>query len=258
MVCIGEAVGRQFEAQLVGQLGEAVLGSHARGQDEHVEGLGHQALGLGIVFQRDALAARAGKDGVRPGPDEAHAFVLRVVVEALVALARGPDVDVEDGGFAFVGLGRLQEHDRLFHGVHAADVGAVAMIDAVDVPGADAEQPGDFSGRGEVGHALQDALERPGRRDETLVLQTCNDIRQVSVSKILKPRGVDAAEARRQHHSADLDGHDALDVVEVDGPGGADLVAGPADAPLEPQTVLGVDDVLQGHGLVEHDVRGRS
>ncbi len=48
-----------------------------------------------------------------------------------------------------------------------------------------------------------------------------------------------------------------LGVVEVNGLRGADLFAGATHPTLQAQTVVGVDDVLEWYGLVEHEVRGR-
>ncbi len=117
-----KAVGGQLDAKFFGQFAESGLRLHAGRQHEQIEVFGDHALRVAEIAYRGPFAVRSGEHGVRPGPEEPGALGLDVVIKALVALPRRADVYIEDGRLAALCLGRIEEHDRLLHGVHAADV----------------------------------------------------------------------------------------------------------------------------------------
>ena len=232
-------------------------GSSPLSQDHHVHGDPADRADQGVFHPDDELAFLL--RGHRPvghlghaAADEVHAFLQELVVELLVALPRGPHVDVE---VVDLGAGVLLHQVGQLQRVHAADARApavgllVARADAVD----DADRLG-------MAAVPQDDLAagRAGGVDQPLDLQRGVDVRVgcrsrstdvLAGSKGWKPGG--------QDDGPDLDLLDLLGLREVDALPIAGLDAGLlALARLELQAGLGVDEDDLGRGLREGDVDG--
>ena len=120
----------------------------------------------------------------------------------------------------------LPGQDRLLGGVHAADrrairVGLIARSDALE--------PGDAAGDGAVRNAAHDAFRRPGARRQPLVLHRGDDVRECGRS----PARAAALGSNGWNPIARMTAPTAISSsarprFEIDGLGGADLLAAPA------------------------------
>ena len=227
-------------------------GLDARAEDDHIHRDAALLADEGVLHLDDELAllarlpGRVGDLG-HPPADEMGALVQHPMVELLVALARRPDVDVE---VVHLGTGQTLPHQmREFQRIHTADFGAVLVV--ILVAGADAMDDGHALGLGDAIPQDDAPARGPGRIDQALEFQAGEDIGQPPVAILGDAAGVEQVVARGDDDIPHLEGDDLILLLEVDGLGGTEDLAGLALAPLEVGAVLGVDDRIFGHGLGE-------
>ena len=245
----------QGDAALLGQ-GQGVFGGlQAHRQHQHVEVFRHYLAALGDIVQLDADIVGAGLDGVGPGFDEPDPFGLGILVVTLKLLVMAAQVHVKNGLAMTIAAGVLGGDQALLHRVHAADRGAVTVAIAGGVPGTDALDPGHLVGFLAVRGPHQVAQKGAPGGEQPFVLHAGNHIRDAAVAEGGQGGGVEGLVARGQDDGADLEGPSLLFVVEIDGPGGAELDAGLA-FPLGEVKAVVVNGVLQGYGLAVLQVNG--
>ena len=149
------------------------VGLDAHGEhDEVVLGLGDGAAVLDVLVAEDEVPTGVLGDVGDPSLDVGRAHRLRLLVELVVALARGPDVHVVDGD---VGE-RQRAHEQLvlLDRVHAAEPRAQRVADRL-VARAGAQDVRDPLGDLAVARA-QDRVERPRRGEQAVHLHPGDDV----------------------------------------------------------------------------------
>ncbi len=180
-----------------------------------------------VDFLADPAVLRESEDqAARPvlvdagylGSDEPDPLlVLRALVIPLETLAMGPDVDVEDRRLQ-VASAVLPGDDGLLDRIGAADGGAVVVVYSMDVPGADALDPGDPVGLLSVGWAEQPAPAGSGCAQDALELDARDDVRKGAVTVVGNQAGVERLESRAGDDGADRDAESPGLHVEIDRP----------------------------------------
>ncbi len=181
-----------------------------------------------------------------------HPFVLHPVVELLIPLAKGPHVDVEDGD---PGVGQFIPHQMgVLGGVHAADAGAIGHA-GVRVAGTDTVDEDHVLRLLPVEEDLP--RRRAGGGGEPLELQAGEDVGIHPVAELrLGPR-IDQVEAGGDDDGCHVHLNELLLLVEVDGVGGAGILALErlaAHPAREIDAGVGIDRVHQRDRLREGDV----
>ena len=253
-----EAVLVEVELEDLRQLLSVARGLEADRQHRQVEVLDLDLARVGRVAHRHPVVAGARLDRVRAGAHEAHALVLGPLVKPVEILAVAADVHEEEGLLQTAAGGVLGGHERLLDRVHAAHARAVAVLALVGVARAHALDPRDAPGLGVVRWPHQMPHPRPARREQPLVLEAGDDVRDALVAVEVEPRRVEGFEARSEDHRADGERRQLLLLLEVDRGGRAELLAGFALAAEEVDAGLAVDRVLQRHGLTVLDVGRRA
>ncbi len=192
--------------------------------------------------------------GTRPHETDARRFGHFVITLEFLAVA--PNIHVEDA-LRDVPAGRMfGRHERLLDGIHAADTRAVAVRAPVRAPRSHALQPGDLAGFASVRRADEMPHARAAGRQEALVFKAGDDVGDAAVAVKIEARGIEGLEAGGEDDRTDMDRHRLFLVVEIDGAGGAEFLAGPAFAALQVDAVVAVDGVFEGHRLPVLDIGG--
>ena len=136
----------------------------------------------------------------------------------------------------------------LLHRVHAAHRGAVTVAIAGGVAGADALDPGHLAGFLVVRGPHQMAHKGTAGGEQPFVLQAGNHIRNAAIAVGGQGGGVEGLVAGGQDEGANLEGESLRFIVEIDGPGRAELDTG-LTFPLGKVKAIVVNRILQGYGL---------
>ena len=183
---------------------------------------------------------------------EVHAAVFDTLVEGFVRFAEGAHIAVE---LVHLGADVITRQLGQLERIHAADARAVFV--AVRVAAAHAVQDGDAL-RGAAILTAHCAVGRPAGVDQTLQFHAGQHVVQLAITVLRQAAGVKVMEAGGQDDGADLDIQELLGLLEVDGAGLAEFLAGPAFAFLEVGAVLRGNDRDARHGLREGEVNGRA
>ncbi len=141
---------------------------------------------------------------MNPAADKANAmFVFGIIIIFFKILTVGPHVHVENGAVQ-IPAGVFLGNHGLLDGIHAADRRTIGIVTAVDVPGTDTLEPGDFLGFFVVRSPDQMPHGRPGGRKDPLHFDGCDHIGVVGIVIIVKRGRIERFKAGRQNNGADV------------------------------------------------------